>query len=125
MAERVTIKGWKHAAIAAAVAYALVLQALLLSFSGAFHAAAAEAQAIICVQDGTSAPVHSPEDAHGGLCCILSCNGSGAAGPVPILAPPERLTPTMAAIGAPGDPSVLPTSPKVLPLGSRAPPRLG
>ncbi|QRM29656.1 hypothetical protein [Microvirga sp. VF16] len=118
--------GWTRAAIVAVMAYAFVLQALLLSVSGAFHAAAAaEAQGIICVQDSSSAPDHGPKKAHENLCCTLSCHSSGATGPIPAAAILERLAP-MAVLGdrAVEPPSLRLTS-DVLPLGSRAPPRLG
>jgi hypothetical protein len=118
--------GWTHAAIVAVVAYAFVLQALLLSVSGAFHAAAAaEAQGIICIQDGSSAPDHGPKKAHENLCCTLSCHGSGATGPIPSAVLVERIAPVAVASSRPaGAPNLRPTS-DVLPLGSRAPPRLG
>jgi hypothetical protein len=118
--------GWTRAAIVAAMAYAFVLQALLLSVSGAFHAAeAAQPQGIICVRNGSSAPDHSPPQAHDGLCCILSCHGSAPAGPVPAAAVFERLAPVAVVTRTPARPSVLGFSSNVLPLGSRAPPRLG
>jgi hypothetical protein len=59
------MKGWKQAGITAAVAYALALQALLLSFGGALHAGAANLpQAIICLPSQQPAPDHAPVDAH-------------------------------------------------------------
>lgn len=118
--------GWTRAAIVAVMAYAFVLQALLLSVSGAFHAAAAaEAQGIICLQDGSTAPDHGPKKAHENLCCTLSCHGSGAAGPVPIAAVLERIAPMAVAGDRTAEPPYLRLTSDVLPLGSRAPPRLG
>ena len=118
--------GWTRAAIVAVMAYAFVLQALLLSVGGAFHAAAAaDAQGIICFQDGSSAPDHGPKKAHENLCCTLSCHGSGAAGPAPIAAVPDRIAPTAGSGNRIVDPPHLRLTSDVLPLGSRAPPRLG
>ena len=94
MTRRAPRTGWTRAAIAAAMAYAFVLQLVLLSVSGAFHAAAAaEAQGIICVQDGSSAPDHGPKKAHENLCCTVSCHGAGATGPAPVAAILERIAP--------------------------------
>jgi hypothetical protein len=118
--------GWTRAAIAAVMAYAFVLQALLLSVSGAFHAAAAaQPQGIICLQDGSSAPDEGPKKAHENLCCTLSCHGSGAAGPVPAVVILDRIAPiAVTGDGFAETPHLRLTS-NVLPLGSRAPPRLG
>jgi hypothetical protein len=126
MRRRTSAQGWTRAAIAAVMAYAFVLQALLLSTSGAVHAAAAtETVGIICLQDGSSAPDHSPAQAHENLCCSLSCHGSGAAGPVPSATILGRIAPlTVAGVRA-ADPPQLRLTSNVLPLGSRAPPRLG
>lgn len=118
--------GWTRAAVVAAMAYAFVLQALLLSVSGAFHAAAAaDTQGIICLQDGSSAPDHGPKKAHETLCCTLSCHGSGMAGPVPIAAVLERIAPMAVTGDRIAEPLHLRLTSDVLPLGSRAPPRLG
>ena len=126
MRRRTTAKGWTRAAIAAAIAYAFVLQALLLSVSGAVHAAAsAQPQAVICLQDGAPAPDRSPAKAHGNLCCALSCHGSGAVGPLPGIAVLERIPPVAVMGGRPADQPHLRLTSTVLPLGSRAPPRLG
>lgn len=125
MRRRISAQGWTRAAIAVVMAYAFVLQALLLSVSGAVHAAAAEPQGIICLQDGASAPDHSPAQAHKNLCCTLSCHGSGAAGPVPAATILDRVVPlAVASVPSPDRPGLRLTS-NVLPLGSRAPPRLG
>ena len=126
MTRRAPRTGWTRAAIVAVMAYAFVLQSLLLSVSGAFHAAAAaEAQGIICVQDGSSIPDHSPTKAHENLCCTLSCHGSGSAGPVPLAVVLEQIAPLAVTGDQPGDPTRLRLTSDVLPLGSRAPPRLG
>ena len=110
----------------AAMAYAFVLQALLLSVGGAFHAAAAaEPQGIICLQDGSSAPDHAPSKAHEDLCCTLSCHGSGPAGAVPAAVILKQVVPIAVMGDAPADAPHLRLTSNVLPLGSRAPPRLG
>jgi hypothetical protein len=106
--------------------YAFVLQVLLLSVSGAFHAAqAAQSQGIICTQSGSSGPDHQPAKAHEGLCCTLSCHGSAPVGPVPASTDLKRIEPSSLIAGAPGRPAVSRPSSHVLPVGSRAPPRLG
>jgi hypothetical protein len=117
--------GWKRAAATAVVAYALVLQALLLSFGGALHAAEASGpQAVICAE-GVAGPDHAPAKAHDGLCCTLSCHGAGPAGPLPGFTLLERLAPVAGGMEPSSGPPVLAASSDVLPLGSRAPPRLG
>src|SRR4051812_45604103 len=116
---------WTRAAIVSVMAYAFVLQALLLSVGGAFHAAAAaDPQGIICLQEGASAPDHGPKKAHENLCCTLRCHGSGAAGPAPIAAVPDGIAPTAGSGDRIVDPPHLRLPSDVLPLGSRAPPRL-
>jgi hypothetical protein len=121
------MKGWKQAGITAAVAYALALQALLLSFGGALHAGAANLpQAIICLPSQQPAPDHAPVDAHDSLCCILSCNASvPPAGPVPALAFLDRPPSVPNATGIFRPAPFLRLASNVLPVGSRAPPRLG
>ena len=126
MRRRTSAQGWTRAAIVAVMAYAFVLQALLLSVSGAVHAAtAAEPQGIICLRDGASAPDHSPAKAHENLCCTLSCHGSGAAGPAPASGSLQRIAPFAVSGDRTSDPPHLRLTSNVLPLGSRAPPRLG
>ncbi|NBJ10199.1 hypothetical protein [Microvirga arsenatis] len=126
MRRRASTQGWTRAAIAAVMAYAFVLQALLLSVSGAFHAAAAaQPQGIICLQDGSFAPDHAPAKAHDTLCCTVSCHGSAAAGPAPSVAVPARWEPEALAGNRPAPSPRLTLTSTVLPLGSRAPPRLG
>ena len=126
MGRRASARGWTHAAIAAVMAYAFVMQVLLLSMSGAVHAAAAaQPQAIICLQDGSPAPDGSPAKTHGNLCCSLSCHGSGSAGPPPGTAVLERIVPVAVIGDQPAHPPQLRLTSNVLPLGSRAPPRLG
>lgn len=127
MRRRTSAQGWTRAAIVAVMAYAFILQALLLSVSGAVHAAAsaAEPQGIICLQDGSAAPDQTPKKAHEDLCCTLSCHGSGAAGPEPLTAVLlPALTVSLSGDKPTARPHLRPTS-DVLPLGSRAPPRLG
>lgn len=126
MRSRNIIKGWKHAAIAAALAYALVLQTLLIAFGGAAHAAAAlEGQTLLCIEN--TATGQDPQDAarHDGLCCVPCGGGQSATVPPPAQATPERLLPTESAAALPAEGSVLAVSSNVLPVGSRAPPRLG
>ncbi|MBQ0822524.1 hypothetical protein KBI52_20270 [Microvirga sp. HBU67558] len=126
MTRRGPKSAWTRAAIVAAMAYAFVLQALLLSVGGAFHAAAAaEAQGIICLQDGSSAPDHGPKKAHETLCCTLSCHGSTAAGPAPAAAIIEPIAPVAATVDPSAGASHLRLTSDVLPLGSRAPPHRG
>ena len=126
MTRRAPRTHWTRAAIVAVMAYAFVLQALLLSVGGAFHTAvAAETQGIICFQDGSSAPDHGPKKAYQNLCCTLSCHGAGMAGPVPVTAVPGRVAPVVAANEGPAEAPHLRLTSNVLPLGSRAPPRLG
>jgi hypothetical protein len=118
--------GWTRAAIVAAMAYAFVLQMLLLPVGAALHAATMTgAQGILCVQDGSTAPDHSPTKAHDGLCCLASCHGLSAAGAAPVSIVLERLAPVDIVASTPGGSSALSPSSNVLPLGSRAPPRLG
>jgi hypothetical protein len=126
MRRRISAKGWTRTAIAAVMAYAFVLQALLLSTSGAVHAAAAtETAGIICLQDGSPAPDHSPAQAHENLCCSLSCHGSGPAGPVSVATIIDRVAPLAVASVRSADRPQLRLTSNVLPLGSRAPPSLG
>jgi len=126
MRRRASTQGWTRAAFAAVMAYAFVMQALLLSVSGALHAAAAaQPQGIICLQDGSSAPDHAPAKAHDTLCCTVSCHGSAAAGPAPSVAMPVRWAPEALAGNRPAPSPRLTLTSTVLPLGSRAPPRLG
>ena len=118
--------GWKRAATAAVVAYALVLQGLILSLGGALHAADASGpQTIICAEGSATGQDRAPVKAHDALCCTLSCHGSTAAGPLPVFAVLKRRTPAVLEIRAAGKPAVLRVASHVLPLGSRAPPRLG
>ena len=127
MRRRPPARSWTHAAIAVAMAYAFVLQVLLLSVSGGFHvAAASDARGVICLQDGASAgPDHAPAQAHDGLCCIASCHGPALAGPAPGAVLFERLAPVAVAGLVPDGPPHLRLTSDVLPVGSRAPPRLG
>jgi len=126
MTGRAPGKTWTRAALAAAMAYVLVVQALLLAAGGALHAAAAaQPQGIICLQDGSSAPDHAPAKAHDTLCCTVSCHGSAAAGPAPSVAMPARWAPEALAGNRPAPSPRLTLTSTVLPLGSRAPPRLG
>lgn len=126
MMRKVSITGWKRAVLTALMAYALVLQTLLASLGAAAHAAdAAGPQGVLCLPASSSRPDQAPAKAHDGLCCTLSCHGKGPAGPAPDVASVERLSPV-----AP-DPHIPAASPavrhfsNVLPVGSRAPPRLG
>jgi hypothetical protein len=110
------------------VAYAILLQAFLLSLAGAAHAApGADPQAVLCAYDGTSGP-HDPsgQTAHTGLCCILGCQGFAAApGPAPSGAVQKPLRPASIRVEPSYERVVTRVSSTVLPLGSRAPPRLG
>lgn len=128
MTSRAFLKRWQRAGITAAIAYALVVQALLSSLGGVLHAQAAGLpQNVICAQDGDrTAPgdPHAPASAHNALCCILSC---GVSPPMPAPAFVSIATPAIVAalvIFRPETP-VSRLSSDVLPVGSRAPPRLG
>lgn len=128
MTGKALMTGWKRAAVAVVLAYVLALQALLLSMGGAVQAAAGHSpQGVLCITDPAAAPDHrAPASAHDGLCCILSCHGFGPSGGVPpatvsIDDPPAS---PAAAVPVPEAP-VLRLSSNVLPVGSRAPPRLG
>ena len=117
---------WKRAAVAAVVAYALALQGLLLSLGGALHAAEASGpQAVICAEGAAGDRDRGGlPKAHDALCCILGCHGS-TAGPLPVFTALKRPAPAALGIEAAGQPAVLRVASKVLPLGSRAPPRMG
>jgi hypothetical protein len=128
MRDRAFITGWKRAVLTAVLAYALALQSLLLPASGAVHAGAGNLpQAVLCVTEGDRTPDHpAPARPHDGLCCILGCHGSGSpVGPVPVAAAPDRPSPLAVAKAAIPEAPVLPLSSTILPVGSRAPPRLG
>lgn len=126
MTKRASITGWKRVALAATLAYALVLQTVLLSLAGASHAVAAVGrEGVLCLQDGQTMPEHPPAAPHDGLCCLVGCHGSGSAGPAPVAASLIRFKPVQVEAVQPAVSSASLPSPKILPLGSRAPPRLG
>ncbi len=126
MKHRVTVKGWKRAVLTALMAYALVLQTVLVSLGGAAHAAQApEVEGIRCLQGNRTQPDHAPSTAGDGPCCTLSCHGPGPAGPAPALVATERLDPVALADAAPSSAQAARPLPGILPVGSRAPPRLG
>ncbi|WP_243369756.1 hypothetical protein [Microvirga solisilvae] len=126
MTRKDTISGWKRAALAALVAYALVLQTVLVSLSGAAHAAeAAGPQGILCLQDGQARPDHDPAKAHDGLCCILSCHHAGTGGPLSEAVSLEQPLAVVLIAHGPVVSSHSPVTSTILPVGSRAPPRLG
>jgi len=127
MKGRAFITGWKRAAITAVLAYALALQALLTSLGGALHAGEAHwPQAIICEAGAQSPSNPAPAEAHDVLCCVLSCHGSASsAGPAPVGASVARPV-RVAAAGVPYPDTSFPRpASDILPVGSRAPPRLG
>lgn len=121
------LRRWQRAGIVAALAYALALQALLFAFGGALHAQDAlipGPTAILCGQ-GKGAVPDAPAQAHDALCCVLSCGVSATTGPLPAVAGLERpaaLPQTVAFL--PAEPLLVRFS-GFLPVGSRAPPRLG
>ncbi|MDF2689775.1 MAG: hypothetical protein K0Q80_2741 [Microvirga sp.] len=126
MTKWASITGWKRVALAALLAYALVLQTVLLSLAGASHAVAAVGpEGVLCLQDDQTAPEHSPAAPHDGLCCLVGCHGSGPAGPAPVAVSLIRFELMQAEAVQPAASSASLPSPKILPLGSRAPPRLG
>lgn len=122
------ISGWKRAVLTVALAYALALQALLLSLSGALQAGAVDLpQAILCVGNtGHSSDHHqAPGPGHDALCCTLGCHGAGSpGGPPPAVAVPAHPPVAVASVSIPEAPALRLAS-DVLPVGSRAPPRLG
>jgi hypothetical protein len=120
------MQGWKRAAVSAVLAYALALQAVLFAVGGALHADPANlSQAVICVAEAASGQDHAPAKAHDALCCILNCHASGAAGsPLPVAALLDRPIPATVAAGLARHAPHLRLASSVLPVGSRAPPRL-
>ncbi len=126
MTKRPLTTGWKRVAFAAMLAYALVLQTVLVSLAGASHAVAAVGpEGVLCLRDGQAAPDHSPAASHDGLCCLVGCHGSGPAGPAPVAASLLRFEPVRAGAVQPAASLASLPTPNILPLGSRAPPRLG
>ena len=126
MTRMASITPFRRAVLTALMAYALVLQTVLVSLGGAAHAAqVAGPEGIICLQEGRTQPDRAPAKGHDGLCCTLSCHGGGAAGPAPAFVPTERLAPVTLLENLPADPSAAHLYSNVLPVGSRAPPRLG
>jgi hypothetical protein len=127
MTGRAIITGWKRTALAATLAYALALQGVLLALGGAMHVQAAGLpETVLCLQADDGGSPHQPAHTDHALCCILgSGTGVGPAGPAPAAASldirrpvPVDLRPIVAS-SAPASTS------NVLPVGSRAPPRLG
>lgn len=119
---------WKRAALTAVLAYALVLQALAFSFAGALHAAAAGLpETVLCTPGTASVPDEpGPDKPHDLLCCTLACHGSAAPlGPAPAAATPGLPSLVRSADLFPYAPPFLRLSSDILPLGSRAPPRVG
>jgi len=123
------LRRWQRAGIVAALAYALALQALLFAFGGALHAHDAlilGPTAILCGEGKGAAPTPDrPAQAHDALCCVLSCGVSATAGALPEvagLARPAALPRLVAFL--PAEPLLVRSS-GFLPVGSRAPPRLG
>lgn len=124
MTRKGTITAFQRAVLTALIAYALVLQTVLASFGGAAHAARAlEPQGVLCLQEGRG-PLHDPAKAHNGLCCTLSCHHAGAAGPAPEGAFAEPHAHATLVAQGPLALSVPRHFSRVLPVGSRAPPRL-
>jgi hypothetical protein len=120
--------GRTRTALAVALAYVLALQALLLVTAGAVQAGAGHSpQGVLCVDDAGPVPDHPvPTQAHGALCCILSCHGPGASGaPLPSAAAAGRPGPTVLAADGVPEAAAPPSPLRILPVGSRAPPRLG
>ena len=70
-------RDWRTTTIAIVAAYAIVVQALLLATSGAFHAASSSTDplGIICTEDGSiPAPPDTPaRHSHDSPCCIVGC----------------------------------------------------
>jgi hypothetical protein len=128
MIGKASTTGWKRTAMAVMLAYVLALQALLLSMSGAVQAAEGHSpQGVLCITDPGAAPDHQdPAKAHDGPCCILGCHSAGHGGGLPpTSASVERPSPLVVAAAAVPEAPALRVSSNVLPVGSRAPPRLG
>jgi hypothetical protein len=125
---------WWRGAVAAACAYALMLQSCLAAYTGAAHAVVPPG--ILCATTGDAGPHGLTQDSlsqdspfredhagHAGLCCILAVSGS---------IPFHGLVPSPAAFGgprpfvapAPGPDGRAAPSPACArpPVGSRAPP---
>ena len=121
---------WKRAAITAVIAYGLALQAILLPFGGLRQAQSAPFEhGIICLQDAAGQArddAESRSKPHGMLCCTWGCFQKAAfAGPIPPFALIPAFGRFWTAAGPHPVPAVLASSLDVLPLGARAPPRLG
>ncbi|MGO4572094.1 hypothetical protein [Microvirga sp. 2TAF3] len=127
MTSRAFLTRWQRAAITVAISYALILQAVLFSLGGALHAQAAGLpQEIICTQGAGADSSRAPAKPHAALCCILSCGVSAPpAGPVPVLAHIAQPVSVQVANGFLAAKPFLRLASAVLPVGSRAPPRLG
>jgi len=131
MTGRAIITGWKRASLAAMLAYALTLQGVLLALGGAMHVqAAALPETVLCLEavDGFAPDRPGPAD-HGSdhtLCCIAGCTaGIGAAGPGPGTAALRARFPVPADSRPAIDMAASVVASSTLPVGSRAPPRLG
>lgn len=119
--------GWRRTALVAALAYVLALQGVLLALGGAMQVQAAGLPAtLLCVQKDDGGTAHQPGSAEHALSCALACSVSSAPdGPLPVIAslPMSRAVPVTAGFKA--GRQRLAASSAVLPVGSRAPPRLG
>ncbi|WP_210496364.1 hypothetical protein [Microvirga antarctica] len=125
----VSQRGWKRTAMAVALAYALVLQGLLLALGGATHAhAAGSPQTALCLpgaQTGSAGSPHESGQADHALCCLLGCGAvTVSAGPPPVVSSLRERRPILLSLGTLPAPHALPVASAVLPVGSRAPPRL-
>ena len=128
MTERATIGSWKRTALAVMLAYALALQGLLLALGGAMHAQASTLpeQTVLCLQGSGGDPSHDPATTDHGICCLAACvGGTGPIGPTPAFTSLQPLRSLVSEVR----PTVVPARDSVksavLPVGSRAPPRLG
>lgn len=110
------------------VAYLLVLQGVMVALSGLGPAASPIAgNGVLCATQGIAeaskdagAPLQT--HSHKDFCCVLHCSGAGAPPPSTVaLAPPNgALHESLRPVGA-----VAERSPRLLlPVGSRAPPRV-
>lgn len=119
------ITGWKRTALAAMLAYALALQGVLLALGGAMHVQAATLpETVLCLSDDQGGSPHQPGQTDHALCCILSCGVSvGSAGPVTASLQPRQPLPVDLRPTVDASPRAVALN--VLPVGSRAPPRLG
>lgn len=117
---------WRRAAVSAVIAYALVLQVFAASLADAAHAVSrGSSGTVFCLTDKADGSAGGPEKGHDSRCCILGCqNVTAAPGPQPVLFGRDSQWPTLVLTDRSYGPFFTPRALAVLPVGSRAPPRL-